>query len=178
VGHIVVVSSAHRSYRRIGRFAPAIALAISISSCGGDSPPTPTATIAIDLTATVAAAVTPTPVPTPEIGEIVWASSIDPETRAPRNSVDRESVDDRTLYAVLPVRNLPAGVALTAAWSYNDTPLDELTTTTVVPAGPIAGWVEFHLTRSEEPWPDGTYAISVRFDGKVVQTAKVIVADE
>ena len=39
------------------------------------------------------------------------------------------------------------------------------------------GWVEFHLTRSEESWPNGTYAISVRVAGTVVQSGEVEVED-
>src|SRR5262249_28179882 len=122
---------------------------------------------------TAAAAISPTPRPAPEVGKIVWATAVDPRTKAPAEVVDGFAVDDETLYATLQVRNLPPNAALTAKWTYNKTSLDALTTTAVVPSGPNSGWVEFHLTRSDEPWPDGTYAISVSLDGKIVQTAEV-----
>jgi hypothetical protein len=149
----------------------------ALAGCGGnDSPPaTPTATSSPDLTATAVAAAPPTPRPTPQIGQIVWATAVDPRTKAPVDVVDGFAVDDETLYATLKVRNLPPNATFTAEWSYNETSLDSLTTTVATPSEADSGWVEFHLTRSAEPWPKGTYAVSVSLDGKVVQTAEVTV---
>jgi hypothetical protein len=177
VNLVVVDCRTDRATRRRRSIALVVALTLALAGCGGnDSPsPTPTATRSSDLTATAAAASTPTPQPPPEVGEIVWTISVNPQTKAPEEVVDGFAVDDLTLYAVLPVRNLPTNASLTAEWTYNDTSLDNLTSTAVVPSGPNAGWVEFHLTRSKEPWPDGTYAISVTLDGKVVQSAEVTV---
>ena len=163
--------------RRRSWTALACALTLALAACGGnDSPsPTPTATTSPDLTATNAAESPPTPQPTPTIGQIVWATAVDPQTKEPVEIVDGFAVDDVTIYAVLPVRNLPPNSSLTATWTYDGTALDNLSSTAVIPPGPTIGWVEFHLTRSEEPWPDGTYAVSVRLDGNVVQTAEVTV---
>jgi hypothetical protein len=177
VDHLVVDCGTGRAIRRVRWIAQAFLATALLAGCGGNDshPATPTATSAPNLTATFAASVTTTPQPPPEVAKIVWATAIDYRTKAPVEVVDGFTVDDTTLYAALQVRNLRPNATLTAHWTYNKTSLDGLATTAVVPSGPNSGWVEFHLTRSEEPWPDGTYAISVSLDGKVVQTAKVSV---
>lgn len=154
----------------------ATVLTLAIAACGGSSSPstTPSANPPPPA-ATSATASTPTPRPAPEVGRIVWATSIDPTTEEPREVVDGFAADDLTIYAVLPVRNLPPTAVLTANWTYNGTSLERLATTAVAPSGPNAGWVEFHLTRSGEPWPSGTYSITISFDGKVVQSAETTV---
>jgi hypothetical protein len=111
---------------------------------------------------------------TPVIGAVVWATAINPTTKAPVTTVDAFSVDDVTLFAVLPVRNLVPGTELVGNWTYNDTSLDGVSSRLVVGAGIADGWVEFHLARAPDaPWPDGTYAIAVQIGGETLQSAAI-----
>jgi hypothetical protein len=161
---------------------------VLLAGCGGDDAAndfTPTALIPMSgadssATAGVVAtsagpALTRTPPMSLEIGAVVWTAAVDAQTKAPTGAVDSFPADAPTLYAALPVRNLPPNTILTAEWTYNSTSLDRLTTTAVSPYGIAAGWVDFHLTRSDEPWPDGSYAISISVDGQVIQTADIAV---
>jgi hypothetical protein len=173
-----------RSVDRVRSIALVIGLAAVIAGCGGDdaSNGSQGTVSSADASATTAAAVlssgpsaTPTIVPTPSFGDVVWATEVDPQTKAPVGAVDAFASDAPTLYAVVPVRNLPENTTLIADWTYNETSLDGLTSTATTASTIEEGWVEFHLTRSAENWPDGTYAITVRVDGQVVQTAEVAV---
>jgi hypothetical protein len=167
-----------------------MALIASLSGCGGStgsSLPTSSAgeTILATASTTGPPAMTATTPSTStgeshaEIGEVVWAIDVDPDTKAPIAPVDHFSIEARTIYAVTAVRGLPPNAVLTAEWSYNDTSLDALTTSVVASAGTADGWVEFHLARAaEEPWPDGTYAIAISYDGAVVQVAEVTLSNE
>lgn len=144
---------------------------MGLGACGGSSgSPTPAAPPA---TAT-SPAVPPTPAPSPSLGDVVWASAIDPETREPVTPVDRFAADAPAIYAVVRVRNVPAGATLSADWSYNDNRLGVAAAPVVVGSAVASGYVEFHLTRDEDqPWPDGTYGIAISLDGQVAATSTV-----
>jgi hypothetical protein len=134
---------------------------IDVGSNGGSGPSAPTAPAVVVQG-------------TPKIGGVVWATAVDPATRAPTTAVDAFSVDDVALFAVLPVRNLAPGTELVPQWRYNNTPLDGVSSPLVTAVGIADGWVEFHLTRAPDvPWPDGTYAIAVQLGGETVASAEV-----
>lgn len=110
------------------------------------------------------------------LGEIVWAASVDPVTKEPLEPVTTFPVSAAAISAVLPVTQLPEGVAIAAAWEYNDTTLDAFDQTIVAERDYVEGWIEFRLTRGElEAWPDGTYEITVQSGDQVLQTAQVSV---
>jgi hypothetical protein len=99
---------------------------------------------------------------------------VTPGSNAPATPVEQFTSTANTLYAVVRVANLPAGAVLTAGWAYNDTSLDTATQAVTPPNAYEGGYVEFHLTRSgQQPWPTGTYSVSVSLDGQVVQTAQI-----
>ncbi len=154
--------------------ALALGLVSVLVGCGGDDAPT-NVTVTAETTTTPSGPAPTQPPASLEIGAVVWTTEVDPQTKAPTQAVDAFPDDAPTIFAALPVRDLPPGTMLTADWTYNSTSLDGLTTTAVAPSGAASGWVEFHLTRSAEPWPDGTYAISVSAGGEVVQTAEVAI---
>lgn len=119
-----------------------------------------------------------TPVGSPtgaaQLGPIIWATAIDPQTKAPTERVEAFPTTAKTLYATLPIAILEPGTVLTAAWTYNATSLDALTSTVVAQGRYADSWVEFHLVRaSDQPWPAGTYAVTVLANGVAVQTAEV-----
>jgi hypothetical protein len=165
--------------RRRGSIAIIVCLLFVLVGCGGDDgekDPTPTP----DRSATAAALAiaagpspTPLPTPSPSYGEVVWATAVDAQTKEPVSQVDTFSTGAETIYAAILVRNLPPNTVLTADWTYNATSLDGLTTSAELVSGTDQDWVEFHLTRSDEPWPDGTYAISISVDGEVIASAEV-----
>jgi hypothetical protein len=115
----------------------------------------------------------------PSVGDVVWATQLQPETNAPVVQVERFSVDDPTIYAVVAAQRLPAGAELTATWAYNDVPLDGLGQSVVVSTSSAeTTWIEFHLTRQEDrSWPDGRYAVAITLDGEPVRTASVEVVE-
>ena len=173
--------------RRLISVALSAALALAaLSGCGGNGGDQGTIPDQADLTvvpdegatvATTGATVGGAATPAPLIGEIVWAAAIDPETNAAVTVVDRFPADAPNLFAVVSVAGLPAGAILAARWTYNDVPLDELDTSVEI-ALPVEGpaWVEFHLARAEEPWPAGTYGISIDLNGEPARAASVDVA--
>lgn len=128
----------------------------------------------VDATQT-ALSVTPTPASPPEIGPVSWAMSIDDATGEPTEKVESFDSASRTIYAVIPVMNVVPGTVFTATWTYNDTLLDSLATSVTVQPNESARWVEFHLTRSDDSWPDGQYAIAIRVDSGIVQQSSIAV---
>jgi hypothetical protein len=174
------------------QIAAALLVVGGLAACGGPAGPTPTPF----ATATPAAATpranealpaptmpaafsgigSPVARPDGEIGPVIWASAIDPTTKAPVARATTFSPDAATIYAVVPVIRLAPNARLTAAWSYNDTSLDAFTQSVTAGGQQGARWIEFHLSRSSDhPWPTGTYAIEVRLGDDIVQTASVTV---
>ena len=124
--------------------------------------------------------VVPTPTPlsgTPVLGTLSWASTIDEKTSEPEAVVQVFQDSDPAIYAVIEIERIPAGSEFEAVWEYNDTSLDGLEVTLTVPDDRIDGWIEFHLQRSEEPWPDGEYRISVFWEGQPLLTETVGVVE-
>ena len=142
-----------------------------LAACGGDDDPSPTPTPTVQATAT-------TPAGPIEVLPVVWTVGVTPGTNAPAEPVDQFTVDAETIYAVVRVTNVPQGAVLSAAWTYNGVPV-EPASSSVTATVPIAdGYVEFHLSHAPEVvWPDGTYAVAITLDGKVVQAAQVDVIE-
>ncbi len=114
-----------------------------------------------------------------ELGEVVWTTAVDPAAGAPATPVAVVAPDAPAIYAVLPVIRMEPGTTVTASWTYNDTPLDTLTSTISVSEAREGGWLEFHLDRTgPDPWPDGTYGITVSADGQEVQSGQVRIENE
>jgi hypothetical protein len=116
----------------------------------------------------------------PQIGAVVWAAAIAPETNEPIDRVERFPADAPILYAVVPVSRVAAGTVLSATWRYNGVPLEGLDQDVIFDAPPEATtWVEFHLSLAEgETWPVGTYEIALSVDGQDVRTATVEVIED
>jgi hypothetical protein len=112
----------------------------------------------------------------PSVGAVVWSSAVQPETNEPVSPV--ESFPDTTsvLYAVFPIQRLPEGSTIRAFWTFNGTSLDGLDQEITSPRDQVSGWLEFHLERTgQEPWPDGTYAITLTSDSVQIATGEVVV---
>ncbi|MBA3641256.1 MAG: hypothetical protein H0W53_18695 [Acidobacteria bacterium] len=123
-----------------------------------------------------------TPHATPDaavtIGKVVWARRIDPATGAPRESVAEFPSTTRTIYAVVPVRDAPAGSVVVAAWSLNGTPIKPAVQEVRIDAA-TGGWVVFHLTwTGEGGWPAGTYSVTLTANGRPAGEASVPVTDD
>lgn len=111
-----------------------------------------------------------------EIGHIVWAASLAPDTNAPRQRITTFSATAPAIYAVLPVAWVSKGTKIQATWSFDGTPLPTFTTTATMPAEERELWLEFHLERGDLPaWPSGTYMISIAINGQPATSAKVVV---
>jgi hypothetical protein len=147
-----------------------------IAGCGGGSgKKAPTSTPSSGSSQSIAPTVQPAQSfsQPAQMGAVVWATALDPVTKQPTNTVESFSADASVIYAALKVQFLSSQAAVSATWTYNNTSLDALSTNAPAGAGLEDGWIEFHLTKSEGAWPDGTYAISVSLGGKIVQTAQV-----
>jgi hypothetical protein len=149
--------------------------------CGGPSlgqtPPTATpAAIAALRTATPVS--TPTRAAKPELGEIVWAVTADAATGAPLTVAGWYPRDAPRLSAAVLATNLPAGSTIDAAWSYNDTSLDDFATRLTLDDAATQRWLSFHLARDPEAlWPAGIYEVELSLNGEVVQRAAVEVRE-
>lgn len=147
------------------------AAALLLTGCGGNNEPAPTPVATIQPTAA-------TPAGPVELQPVVWATAIEPGTGAPTEPVDRFTVDAETIYAVVPVRNLPAGSVLSATWTYNGVPVEPAGSSLTTPEPMADGYVAFHLSRGPETvWPDGTYGVAISLGGQVVQSAEVAVVE-
>ena len=158
--------------QRIASVAAALSVSVILAGCGGnDGEPTPT--VPPISTATILPN-TPTPIPPPSLGEVVWTATVEPGTNAPGDAVDQFNSNDPRIYAVVEVSNLPAGAVLSASWTYNGVPLEGVTSGVVPPTTFNGGFVEFHISKSEEDaWPDGSYVINVLFNGDVKQVSQI-----
>lgn len=176
-----IVTLVARVDRRIARSAMGLLTVALLSGCGGDDPPNPgpTQTSAVVATATVTSSpASPTVAPQLEVGPIIWTSAIEEGTGGLPEGEDWLSTTVRTIYAVLPVGNAVPGTVFSADWSYNDTSLDAMSTIVTIESDHRSvEWIEFHLTRSDERWPDGDYAITVRANGVTVQQGEIELAD-
>lgn len=125
-------------------------------------------------TPVAATAQAPKASPVPSLGEIVWATSADPETNAPQEMVTAYSPEAPRISAFVLAISLPAGSAIDADWAYNDTSLDAFSRQIVVPAPTDQTWISFHIDRSDaEPWPAGIYKITISLNGQTAREAAV-----
>ena len=162
--------------RRRAPFVLALIVACSLlAACGSGKKSEPPATD------TVVATDTPEIVPTalsgpPVIGEVVWATSVDPQTDAPIGTAT-PVVGDSAIYAVFPIVSLPAGSQLVASWYFNDTSLDALNSAMRIDQDRVSGWIEFHIERTgTDPWPDGQYEIVVTDGTNELQRAQITIS--
>ncbi len=116
----------------------------------------------------------PIPSPVPSLGEIVWATSADPETNAPQETVTAYTPEAPRVSAFVLANNLQAGSTIDADWAYNDTSLDAFSRQVIVPAPTDQTWVSFHIDRGDaEPWPAGVYEITISLNGETAREAAV-----
>ncbi len=125
-------------------------------------------------TPVVSTAPAPEASPVSSLGEIVWASSADPETNAPQETVTTYAPEAPRISAFVLTTALPAGSAIEADWEYNDTSLDAFASQIVVPASTGQTWISFHIDRGEsEPWPAGIYEVTISLNGKTTREAAI-----
>jgi hypothetical protein len=116
--------------------------------------------------------------PGAELGEIVWTTAVDPSTNTPLDPVEWFPVDVETIYAVIPAWRLEAGVAITAEWTYNDTPVPGLGDQVTPAESYVDAWIEFHITQAPDtPWPTGVYRITIFVGGQPAVSSEVEVRD-
>ena len=129
--------------------------------------PTPGATLPANQAFSSAAA---------DIGPIVWATAIDPVTFAPiQSAVEIDSLAP-VIYAVVPVRRIEPGTTVSAAWTYNDTPIPATAPAVTAAERRDAVWLAFDLTRGmAESWPDGQLAVTISVNGQPVSGAEVTI---
>lgn len=97
-----------------------------------------------------------------ELGEVVWASDVDPDTSEPVGQRETFARDDDVIYAVVRTGPLAAGTTLTATWTFNGQSVEGIEVAVTADEARGAGWVEFHLEwNGATLWPVGTLAITI-----------------
>jgi hypothetical protein len=150
-------------------------------SCGGElrlAPPAdPSPQVMTESPANAGATPASTAVAT-QFGQVVWATAIDPVTSAPIEPVTSYLPDAPRIIAVLQTFGLSAGSIVEATWEYNNTSLDAFSTRLVPPNSTAESWISFSIERSpDEPWPVGTYEVTVSLNGTTVQQAFIEVTE-
>ena len=136
-------------------------LSFSLASCGGNPQATlresGTESPRPESTGIGAPLATPQPTAsTPRVGAIIWATTVDPETHAPVDTVSRLPPDAPRIIAAAKVSGLPPRSRLVANWEYNNTSLDPLAARLVTSEPTTDQWVIFQIERSPDvTWPDG-----------------------
>jgi hypothetical protein len=151
-------------------------------SCGGELrlvPPTSPSPQVISKPPAVAGA---TPVGTAvatQLGQIIWATAIDPATSAPIEPVSSYRPDAPSIIAVMQTFAVSAGSTFEATWEYNDTSLDAFSTRLAPTESSAESWISFYIERDPDvPWPVGTYEVTVSLNGTIMQQATVEVAEQ
>lgn len=146
-----------------------------MAACGSDKKESPAATDAVVVTDTPE--LSPTALSgAPRVGEVIWATAIEPQTNAPMMAAT-PVVTDTTIYAVFPIVSLPAGSQLVASWYFNDTTLDALNSAMRIDRDRTTGWIEFHIERTgPDPWPNGVYEIVLTDGTHELQRADITIS--
>jgi hypothetical protein len=154
---------------------PAGAASASATAASADAPTVAAPSVTAVATATIA--VEGFRSTTAQLGDIVWARRVDPETGAPESRATALITTDAAIYAAIPVQRIATGVTISARWSYDGQSVAALTTelTTIADARP--GWLVFQIVLPEgQIWPIGGYVIDVYVDNQFALTSSVIVS--
>ena len=175
-----------RGIRRGPSLAAAAGMVLTLGvACGGTAPePTPAPQPAASSPAVTQLVESATPAPTEapgtfrspagEVGKVVWAAAVEAGTNAPITPAAAFPADAGTIYAVVPVSSLATGARLTAAWAYNNTPIEGFTGEVVADGRAPHAWAEFHINRGNlAAWPTGTYQVTISLNDAAAQTASV-----
>jgi hypothetical protein len=150
-------------------------------SCGSEPRLVPPANPSPQVAPTSPAGAAATPmsaVMASQIGDIVWATSTDPASNMPIDTVASYRPDAPRIIAAVQARALSSGSIIEATWEYNDTSLDAFTTRLTPSASSAEQWISFHIARDPEvPWPVGTYEVAIALDGAIVRQAAVEVIE-
>lgn len=111
-----------------------------------------------------------------EFGPIVWAAAIDPASFAPTRPIVQVDSLAPAIYAVVPVRRIEAGTTVSAAWSYNDTPIPTASPAVTATERRDGVWLAFDLSRGAvAAWPDGRLGVTILVDGQAVSGAELTI---
>jgi hypothetical protein len=142
-------------------------LMLILAGCGGSSNE-PEAT-----SEPVLPTATPQPTAALNIGSVLFAQSID-ATGAPVDPASELPRDVQVIYAAVEVRNVFPGTSFSAEWTMDGQPIPDLSTSTTLADGAVAGWVTFSLTWSGQTlWPVGTLGVTVTSDAGQTSTGTV-----
>lgn len=132
-----------------------VLLCLMLAGCSGQGGAPSTSSTMVVPTSTQAAVTT-------DLGEVVWASEIDPITSVPLERREAFSRDEKRVYAVLETGPLAAGTTLTATWAFNSQPIDGRDVILRTGTAQSAGWVEFHLEWTDTAlWPVRTLGVEI-----------------
>lgn len=100
------------------------------------------------------------------LSDVVWTTSIDPQTREPQDSVNSYAITAPVIIAAVEVGTMPAGEELTATWMIDgqDVPQAKMRVTSETEISD--GWATFQFTREEgRRFPLGVLEVQITAAG-------------
>lgn len=87
--------------------------------------------------------------PEMDVGEIIWAQAVEPETGEPTDIVTRFNTESPAIIAVIEVSEVPSGTGFTASWTINDQSIDGIDMDISSSDDLEHAWIAFSFTRDE-----------------------------
>lgn len=135
--------------RVMGRISTILACLLLLAACGSDD-------VSTDSSTPIAATPPSTPAsPDMEVGQIIWAQAINPETGEPTDIVTRFTTQSPSINAVIEASNVPEGTEFDATWTINDEPIIATEQDIIASDDLDHAWIAFSFTRD----PDQRYPI-------------------
>lgn len=137
--------------RLAGRIWIVVACALLLAACGAGDAPDPAGDPASSPASGDVAATAPAGegAARMDIGEIVWAEEIDPDTGEPTDIVTQFTTESPSIIAVVEVNNLPEGAEFTATWTINGQRIDGTDMDITASEDLEHSWVVFRFDRDD-----------------------------
>lgn len=136
--------------RIVGKIWLLMVCMLVLAACGSEDSPEPADQPASSPAATAAS--TPGGEEAPdemEVGQIVWAQELNPDTGEPVVVVDRFSTESPEIIAAIEVSNLPEDTEFSAKWTMNGLPIDSSDMVITSQGDLEHAWIVFRFTRDE-----------------------------
>lgn len=147
-----------------------MACVLLLAACGAGDSPDPAADSATPPVATATAE----PGNEQEVGSIVWAQELDPETGEPEDVVTRFTTISPAIIAVLEVNNLVEGTEFSAEWTIDGEPVEGLEMDIIAKEDLEHAWIVFRFTRdADQRYPLGQLDVTITTSAGDVRESSV-----
>lgn len=155
--------------QKLRKLGSILACTLVLVACGSDeTPPVQKQNNATPVAATA------TPQTSMEIGDVVWATSTDPNTGEPTEIANGFAGNSPAIIASIEVSNLPQGTEFTAIWTINDAPIPDSEMKVIADSDVAQAWITFRFDRTEgETYPIGQLGVSITINNGTLRKATV-----